>query len=266
MFRPPLKLAIGAVVLATTGISAMAIAAPASAFTLNAGRIEIDASKDVIGSTFKTTFDGNVNNQTVAGLSSEAVWTFLGITNTGDKTEASFEITLENTSSNGILSRTSALGFNVTDLEGNQLDLLGVGSAGGSGNTHSTGLFANDHTGSFSNDFGPIDVCFTGGNTCEEKSNGGVDNDPNTRLAQKGSFTTTLAFEGSVSKFALNNFGISYQSINGEGYVDAGGTGKFIYVQSSDKKTIPEPGTLTALLLTGLAMLNSWRKKQPVTS
>ncbi|MBW4683187.1 MAG: cistern family PEP-CTERM protein [Microcoleus vaginatus WJT46-NPBG5] len=266
MFRQPLKLAIGAAVLATTGISAMALAAPASAFTLNADRIEIDATKDVIGSTFTTTFDGNVNNQRVAGLSSEAVWTFLGITNTGDKTEASFEITLENTSSNGILSRTSALGFNVTDLEGNQLDLLGVGSAGGSGNTHSTGLFANDYTGSFSNEFGPIDVCFTGSSSCEEDSNGGVDNDPNTRLAQKASFTTTLAFEGSVNKFALNNFGISYQSINGEGHVDAGGTGKFIYVQSSDKQTIPEPGTLAAVLLTGLAIFTQRRKRQPVAS
>ena len=244
----------------------MALAAPAAAFTLNAGRLEIDASKDVIGSTFKTTFDGSVNNQTVAGLSSEAVWTFLGITNTGDKTEASFEITLENTSSNGIVSRTSALGFNVTDLEGNQLDLLGVGSAGGSGNTHSTGLFTNDHTGSFSNEFGPIDVCFTGGNNCEEKSNAGVDNDLNTRLAQKASFTTTLAFEGSVNKFALSNFGIRYQNINGEGHVDAGGTGKFIYVQSSDKKAVPEPTTLTALLLTGLAMFTQRRKRQTATS
>lgn len=244
----------------------MALAAPASAFTLNAGRIEIDASKDVIGSTFTTTFDGNVNNQTVAGLSSEAVWTFLGITNTGGKTEASFEITLENTSSNDIFSKASALGFNVTDLEGNQLDLLGVGSAGGSGNTHSTGVFANDYTGSFSNEFGPVDVCFTNGNSCEEKSNGGVDNNPNTRLASKASFTTTLAFEGSVSTFALNNFGISYQSINGEGFVDELGTGKFIYAQPSNKKTVPEPTTLIALLLTGLGMFTQRRKRQPAAS
>lgn len=266
MFGLPLKFAIGAAVLAATGISTMALAVPASALNFHADRIEMDASKDVIGSTFKTTFDGNVKNRTVAGLSSEASFKFLGITTADNITEASFEITLENTSSNGIFSRTSALGFNVTDLEGNPLDLLGVGSIDGSGNTRSTGLFANDHTGSFSNEFGPLDVCLSAGDTCAEDSNTGVDNDPDTRLAQKSTFTTTLAFEGNVKQFALNNFGIRYESINGKGYVDAGGTGQLIYVQSSDKKSVPEPGTLTAVLLTAMAMFSYRRKRQPATS
>lgn len=267
MSRLPLKLALTAAVLATSGIVPVAEIPSASAFTLHdSGRVEIDASKDNTGSTFKLAFDGNADSKNVAGLSSEATFKFLGLTNLGNKSEASFEITLENTSSNGIFSRTSALGFNLTDLQGNKLDLLGVGNPGGSGNTRSTGLFANDRSGEFPNQFGAVDVCFSDASSCQEDSNGGVDNDPQTRLAQKSKFTTTLAFDGSVTQFALSNFGIRYQSINGESYVDASGTGRFKYIQPSNQKAIPEPSTLSGLLLIGIGIFHQSRKRQPAAS
>lgn len=260
MFRPSLKLALSFAMLAGASISALVGATPAWAFTFDGGRIGIDASQDV-GSTFKAIFDGQVGSQKVADLASEATFKFLSVTDLGTKTEANFEISLENTSKGDIFSRTSALGFNVTDIAGNKLQLLGVGNSDGnsSGNTRSEGIFTQDFSGAIPN-FANVDVCFTSANSCENISNGGVDNDPNTRLQQKATFTATLAFNGSVKQFALANFGVRYDNINGQDYVGASGAGQFQIVPAVQKRTVPEPNTISAIVLAGVVMLSGLQR------
>lgn len=246
MFRPPLKLAIGFAILASAGIASVAVAPSASAFTFAGGSVVLD-EKDS-NRSFSISFDGNVEGQTVAGLSSEATFKFLGFSRTRAATEAQFEIALTNTSSGGIVSRTSALGFNV--------DQPAIAAT-------SSGLFSSSVLGgSLPNQFGSIDFCFTEGNTCQGGSNGGVDNNPSTKLAQTGTFTTTVAFNGYVNQVALSNFGVRYQSVSGNQYKDASGTGKMIVPPTSEKRAIPEPGTASALFLTALAMLHCRRKRQ----
>jgi hypothetical protein len=271
MYRPLSKLALGLAVLASAGVYSVAAAPSASAFTfLNDGSVGINDSD--LNSTFTVNFDGNVATQNVTGLTSEATFKFLGFTTiagatrSDTKTEAAFAITLDNTSSNGILSRTSALGFNVNNFDGTNLGttlaLQGVGSASSDGNTRSSGLFANAQSGSsFPNQFGNIDVCFTSGNTCQGGGNGGVST-PDT----PGTFTATLAFSGTVNQFALNNFGVRYQSISGTNLGNSG-TGKGTAVNpstpsSSGPRQIPEPGTVGALLLMGVGLLHDRRRKQ----
>lgn len=247
MFRPPLKLAIGFAILASAGIASLAVAPSASAVTFAGGSVVID-QKD-INQSFTISFDGNVAGQTVAGLASEATFKFLGFSRTRASTQAQFEIALTNTSSGGILSRTSALGFDT--------DQTAIAAS-------SSGLFSSAVLGgSLPNQFSSIDFCFTDGNTCQGGSNGGVDNDPRTKLAQTGTLTATVAFNGSVSQVALSNFGVRYQSIGGNGYSGASGTGQMIVPPTSEKKAIPEPGTASALLLTAVAMLHYRRKRLP---
>ena len=276
MYRPLSKLALGLAVLASAGVYSVAAAPSASAFTfLNDGSVGINDSD--LKSTFTVNFDGNVATQNVTGLTSEATFKFLGFktitgaTRSDIKTEAAFEITLDNTSSNGILSRTSALGFNVNNFDGTNLGttlaLQGVGSASGDGNTRAEGLFGtsalftNDLSGSFPNQFGALDVCFTNGNTCQGGTSGGVST-PDT----PGTFKATLAFNGSVSQFALNNFGVRYQSIEGTNLGTSGtGQGKAVNPSTSQPpgpRQIPEPGTVGALLLMGVGLLHDRRRKQ----
>jgi hypothetical protein len=254
----------------------VAAAPSASAFTfLNDGSVGINDSD--LNSTFTVNFDGNVATQNVTGLTSEATFKFLGFTTiagatrNSTKTEAAFEISLSNTTSAPLLSRTSALGFDVWNFDGTSLGsglaLQGIGNSSGSGDTRSIGLFVNDRSGSFPNQFGDVDVCFTNGNTCQGGTSGGVDNNPSTSNPQTDKFTATLAFSGSVSQFALNNFGVRYQSIDGNGFNGASGTGQGTAVIPSAPKPpgprqIPEPGTVGALLLMGAGMLHTSRRKQ----
>ncbi len=278
MLRPPSKLALGLAVLASAGVYSVAAAPSAAAFTfLNSGS-SVGITNDDLNKTFTVNFDGNVATQNVSGLTSEATFKFLGFTTiagtnrSSTKTEAAFEITLSNTTSSPLLSRTSALGFDVWNFDGTSLGsglaLQGIGNSSGSGDTRSIGLFVNDTSGSFPNQFGDVDVCFTNGNTCQGGTSGGVDNNPSTSNPQTGTFTATLAFSGSVSQFALNNFGVRYQSIDGNGFNGASGTGKGTAVNPSAPKPpgprqIPEPGTASALLLMGVGMLYKSRRKQP---
>ncbi len=271
MYRPLSKLALGIAVLASAGVYSVAAAPSAAAFTFLDSGGSVGISADDLNKTFKVNFDGNVATQNVTGLTSEATFKFLGFTPAGTATEAAFEITLDNTTSAPLLSRTSALGLDVWNFDGtslgSQLALQGIGNSSNSGDTRSIGLFVNDRSGSFPNQFGDVNVCFTNGNTCQGGTSGGVDNNPATSNPQTGTFTATLAFSGSVSQFALNNFGVRYQSIDGNGFNGASGTGKGTAVIPSTPKPpgprqIPEPGTVGALLIMGAGMLHQSRRKQ----
>ncbi|MGL5194053.1 MAG: cistern family PEP-CTERM protein, partial [Chroococcales cyanobacterium] len=144
---------------------------------------------------------------------------------------------------------------------GSGMTLLGIGNPSGDGNTRVEGLFSNDRSGSFPNQFGDIDVCFTDGNRCEGGGSGGV------TTGNTGRFQATLAFSGDVQSFALNNFGVRYQSIDGQTFAGDSGTGRGtidIGIPSESPKQVPEPTATTALLLVGLGALK-YGKKKPQT-
>jgi len=250
MLKPSTHLSFGLSILAAFGT--LAIAPAASAFTFSGSSVEI--STNDVGAAFKVNFDGNVSTKNVAGLASEAIFKFLGFTTVGSKTEAAFEVTLDNTSSQGITSRTSALGFNVDQ------PLVGVGAAAGNGNTRSSGIFTNDRAGSFPNQFGAVNVCFTDGNTCQGGSNGGVKTPD-----APGKFSPTLAFNGNVQRFTLSNFGVRYQSIDGKDFQGASGTGQGTPVKpeppKSPTKHVPEPSSTAALVVVGVGLLYRQQKR-----
>ncbi|HIK08137.1 MAG TPA: cistern family PEP-CTERM protein [Trichormus sp. M33_DOE_039] len=247
------------------GACFLAVMPSASAFTFSQNGDSVTIGAADINKSFEINFDGNVSTQNVQGLSSKATFTFLGFTTIGSgsnaKTEAKFDITLSNTSSNGITSRTSALGFDVSSV------LRGVGSTGGSGNTRVSGLFSNDRSGAFPNQFGDVDVCFTNGNTCQGGTNGGVSTG-----AAPSVFTPILAFSGNITSFTLSNLGVRYQSINGTSTINNktfngdSGTGRGYYTPPPPPpKKVPEPATSAAL---GLFAVGAWqlKKKKPMLS
>ncbi|MCT7961998.1 cistern family PEP-CTERM protein [Laspinema sp. D1] len=265
MFRLLKPLSLGLSVIGSVGVYSLTVAASASAFTFFDGSKAVGISESDIGKEFTVNFDGNVSTKDVTGLSSEAIFTFLGFNSGRDYTEAMFDVDLKNTSSDGITSRTSALGFDVWNWDGTSLGsamtLMGVGNTSGTGNTRVEGLFTNDRSGDFPNDFGQLDVCFTDGNKCQGGANGGVE------TGKTGTFKATLAFSGEVQSFALNNFGVRYQSIEGQTFADASGTGRGtidIGIPSETPKQVPEPTATTALLLIGLGALK-YGKKKPQT-
>ncbi len=215
----------------------------------------LNFSLNDVGKSFLFNFDGSVDTQTVTGLSSKALFTFKSFTGN----EATFDVDLENTSSGGISSRTSALGFNVYSGLGstNKLDLS-------SANTQVSGLFSNSILGgALPNQFGGVDVCFTNGNTCQGGQGAGNGGGVSTgEGSQKLSFT--LGFNNAVNSFALGNFGARYQSIDGNGFNGASGTGLGQYQPGSpqpEPTQVPESSTSVALALFGLGALRVVKKK-----
>ncbi len=273
MFRLLKPLTLGLSVIGSVGVYSLTVAASASAFSFFDGDTSVGISIDDVGTEFTVNFDGSVSDkrgvpQDVNGLSSQAIFRLenFQFNSVGGYTEAIFDVDLKNTSSEGITSRTSALGFNVLNFDrnhlGSKLSLLGVGDDSGSGNTRVTDLFSNDLSGKFPNKFGDIDVCFTDGPKCEGGGSGGVFTG---NSAEK--FTATLAFSGEVETFALNNFGVRYQSINGQTFVEQSGTGQGTIIgipSETNPKQVPEPAATTALLLVGLGALK-YGKKKPQT-
>ncbi|WP_324985224.1 cistern family PEP-CTERM protein [Nostoc sp.] len=232
------------------GACFMAVVPSASAFTFSPNNDSVTVTATDLNQSFEINFDGNVKTTNVEGLSSKATFTFLGFTTVGSNTEANFDISLSNTSSNGITSRTSALGFNVDKT------LLGVGNPGGSGNTRVSGLFDNDREGSFPNQFGNVDVCFTDGNTCQGGSNGGVS------TGMTATFSPVLAFTGNVTSFTLSNLGVRYQSITGTS-LGTSGTGRGFYVAPTPpSKKVSEPTTAVAIALFAVSASVVKKKKQ----
>lgn len=266
MFRLLKPLTLGLSVIGSVGVYSLTVAASASAFSFFDGGTAVGISDSDIGKEFTVNFNGNVNEKDVSGLSSEALFKFEGFKTVGTKTEALFDVKLTNTSSNGITSRSSALGFNVLNFDGTSLgstlSLIGVGNANREGNTRVTGLFSNDRSGEFPNKFGDIDVCFTDGNTCQGGGSGGV------TTGNERNFKATLAFSGEVQSFALNNFGVRYQSINGQTFAGDSGTGRGtidIGIPSERPRQVPEPTATTALFLIGAGVLKYGKKKpQPL--
>ena len=243
-------------ILTAVSVAALSVtmSPAAQAFTFGAGD-RVGISTEDIGTSFMLDFGGNVEGQDVLGLSSRVVFTFWGfeevVSGSSTITEARFAIQLDNTSFDGLTSRTSALAFDVFDAAGNTLALLGLGSKDGDGKTRSSGLFEQDGTGALPNGFGSVDVCFynqnqvqanqqpkSGGtkssNDCAGGGSGGVatEDDP-------GIFYAVLAFQGTISEFWLGNFGVRYQSITGtnsEGqtFQDDSGTGVVVAPGGSD--------------------------------
>ncbi len=204
---------VGASAVATT--LTLGVASNASAFSISGGSVTGITSAD-IGQSFTVLFDGNVATQDVSGLSSEAVFTLTSFTSSS----AVFDIALTNTSSGGISSRVSGLGFDTTPM----LD-----------SASSTGVFnIAVLDGSFPNQFGSVDVCFKdggGANNCQGGGSGGV------TTGNTGNFEVTLGFApNSLPPLSLSNFGVRYQSIDGNGFNGASGTGT--------GTPVPEPLTI----------------------
>jgi hypothetical protein len=271
MFRLLKPLTLGLSVIGSVGVYSLTVAPSASAFSFFDGSTAVGISDSDVGKEFTINFDGNVEEEDVTGLSSEALFKFEGFKTVGNKTEALFDVKLTNTSSNGITSRSSALGFNVLNFNGTSLgstlSLIGVGDPNSEGDTKVTGLFSNDFKGKFPNQFGDIDVCFTNGPKCQggrgEGNDGGV-----TTGNSAGNFKATLAFSGDVKSFALNNFGVRYQSINGQTFAGASGTGRGtidLGIPPETPRQVPEPTATTALFLIGACALKYGKKKpQPL--
>lgn len=209
-----------------------AVASPAQAALI---------SVDSVGDSFHVVFDGNIATQNVADLSAEA--TFLVTAFSANS--ITFNITLENTTGSlgsGLGSRVSGLGFDTTP------NLTGASS---------TGLFNLAALGgSYPNQFGNIETCFKDGgapNGCQGGGNGGVTN-PNS-----GVFTVVLNFNGPITQFTFDKFGVRYQSIDGSNLgVSGTGTGS---IQDPPPPTVPEP-TSMVLLGTGLIGLVGRKLRQ----
>jgi hypothetical protein len=246
MFRQTAKLAIGMATISSAGLTFLSVTPAASAFVFNGSSVEDITSGDV-GQSFMINFDGNVNRTQVDGLTSWAKFTLQSFTGT----QAIFNIDLENTSTGSITSRTSALGF---DIDGATV----------SGATVSGSLFANAHINdSLPNGFGDIDVCFINNkNNC--KGGGGEGNDGGVSTGEGVStFTATVELTESVQSFAMSNFGVRYQSIEGAEDLGTSGTGRGTpYYQEPKPKAIPEPSTVTAVLVSGFALVQQRRRKQ----
>lgn len=242
------------VALTLAGSYALCMASDASAFTfMDDGGVQIGSAD--IGQSFKVSFDGNVSTQNVSQLSSEAIFKFLGFSTLGSTTQAQFEVSLENLSRNGIVSRTSALGFNAYGLAGSQS--LGLQEA--SLKNPEDSLFANANLGGkFPNAFGNLDVCFINNrNNCSGGASGGVETG---EPAQ--SFAFSLDFNGPVEKVALSYFGVRYQSIDGTSdgktYRGDSGTGRGTVVRPpnpSQPERVPEPMSAAALGIFAVSLL-----------
>lgn len=214
------KVALGLSAVSTLGLAFLAGAPSASAFSLNGGSVSGITSDDV-GESFQINFGGNVATNDVDELKSQATFTLSSFSGTS----AVWDVVLSNISDGGVSSRTSVLGFNVSEA------LSRRGSS-------ASGLFSNAKlNGSLPNQFGGLDVCFTNGNNCQGGRNGGVS------TGETGNFTATIDFASAVSSFDLSNFGVRYQSIDGNGFNGDSGTGHGMTV-GDNAKDVPEPMTI----------------------
>ena len=221
--------------LATTSISIIT-ALSASAFTLNSGKVENITAND-INKSFTIRFNGTVEEFDVLGLSSEANFKLTRFTTSDQQTTAAFDVMLKNTSSNGIKSRVSVLGFNVNQP---------ITSAS------STGIFNTSVLdGSLPNQLGNLDVCVNGGgnqNNCKNSS-GGV------KQGQSDLFSLEIVFDPDINELELADFTVRYQGIKGIDFGTKGiGTGTAVEV--------PEPSTNAALALLTVGSLGWLSKKK----
>lgn len=243
-----------------TGLT-LGTAISAQAFTFkDDGSIDFDTT--MVGESFTVDFLGNSDTKNITNMTSEAVFTYQGFDVNND---AVFNIALTNTSTDGLTSRTSVLGFDVDP------DIVNATVSGDFNDA--------DFNSAFPNQFGAIEVCFNSsrGPSCQGGGNGG------TTTGDGGiNFTVALQFDPNVSitNFTLSNFGVRYQSINGTGILDDGstvqfnndsGTGKGTPINpedndpdpdNQDPTDIPEPGTIFGLSLFTLAAAKFAKKKK----
>jgi len=178
------------------------------------------------GGSTTITFDGNVDNTPVSGLSGLLALSFAGV-------DASnhwlFNYTLDNTST--IDSRISGFAFNTNpDVAGGAAsglfpDLITFHASGGQ---------------NYPNGVGSVEVCLLmrdSGNSCTGGANGGVADEAG---ALTGSFYLTFA-NPQPGAIDLNNFHVRYQSINSPGLGESG-TGNAV-------PGVPEPATWAMMLL-----------------
>jgi hypothetical protein len=217
----------GAAVLSAAAAVSLFQALPASAYTINGSSITIDNTS--VGQFFEVEFDGNVETQPVPGLTSNAKFEIVSFSGTS----AVFNINLTNTSSGGITSRTSVLGFDVNRT------LTGASASGGFGRAILDS--------SLPNQFGAIDVCFKGGGGPNCQGGGGS----GATAGNPIDFLATLNFGGpGVADFTLSNFGVRYQSVTGTS-LGTSGTGQ--------GTPIPTPALLPGLVGLGVAAVRKRR-------
>jgi hypothetical protein len=181
---------------------------------------------DSVGDSFTVDFDGNVAGQNLPGLTAEAVFTVTSFTSSS----IAFKVDLTNTTSDPLDSRVSSLGFDTTP------DITGASASG---------IFNFAVLGSsYPNGFGSIEACFNDAqaNTCNGGGGGGVNK------GGTGTFNIVLDFNGPITQFSFDKFGVRYQSITGTTLGTSGtGTGTV----NTDPTPAPEPTTMV-LLGTGL--------------
>ncbi|HBB30522.1 MAG TPA: hypothetical protein DDZ80_18355 [Cyanobacteria bacterium UBA8803] len=212
------------------------------AFTLNGNTVQDITAAD-IGKSFTVSFGGQINGINQEGLSSQSIFKISGFQTvnkvidgvTKQVNQVTLDIILGNTSSSNILSsRTSALGFNVSN------PLLGATIQEIEANTKP--LFANASLNSklFNGSDANVNLCFSDNNNCRGGKSGGVTN------GNSGSFSTSFYVDSSVKKISLSNFGVRYQSIDfantktkedesGTGYsVEVAPKGSYTWIGSQD--------------------------------
>ena len=197
--------------LALIAAAALAtVAVPASASVIVGGNSYSD------GQSFTVFFNGFDGGPTIAGLTSNIVFTV----NSSSATQYVLGYTINNTSGSPITgSRVSEFGFN-TDPN--------IASASASGV-----LSGTDTNGNVPN-FGIVEVCTTGGGSCAGGGSGGV------TMGHSGSGTVTLNFATSLANLNLSNFEVRYQSIAGANTTSATG---------SQIPGVPEPSTWAMMLI-----------------
>src|SRR5215204_1212051 len=193
-----------------------------------------------IGQTFTTTYNGSTAAPAVqSGLSAEIEYTFLGFTGN----TASFSAEITNTSSAPITaSRVSSFGFDTDPT---------VLSGTTNGDTTFSNVLVN---GAFPNQFGAIDVCVTGGTTCQGGSSTGV------LIGQTYTVDLlTLTFSSTLNQLVLTNFGVRYQSIDSTtGLNGASGTGYgCVGSTCTPPPPPPPPPEPTSMALLGIGLIGA---------
>jgi hypothetical protein len=168
----------------------------------------ISATVNGIGDSFSVDFDGSVDGNPQAGLTSTAAFTVDAITydNVANTTTWDFTIALTNTSSDPITdSRVSGLAFDTDPIA-----LIPQSSVTGGGFTDVVG------DGSLPTLTGSFDICLTSGPSCQ--GGGGI----GPSIGDTASLMLTLAFSGDVTSLFMDNFAVRYQSIVGSSYGTSG--------------------------------------------